>query len=83
MYLTAPSLGGGTTKVFPGKKEDIAWSEGPPGSYLLFNPVTIPHSGIPPTVGTRVCLELIIVPSHKTEINPTFNGTNSTLPINP
>ncbi len=83
LYMTPPNLIDGTTMIFPAKKEDITRLEGPAGTYLLFNPVTIQHNGIPPQIKRRAMLEIILVPSHKTEINPTFNGTNSTCPISP
>ena len=90
LYLTPPNLQDGTTIVYTGVndrsirgRERKTHVEGPIGTYLLFNPVSLRHHGIPPEIKPRAMLELILVPSHKTEINPTFNGTNSTHPVSP
>ncbi len=82
VYLTPPNIMDGTTYIYPtaDNKDKISIS-GPAGTYLLFNPVITSHSGHPPEKNRRAMLEIILVPSHKTEINPTFNGTNSTIPI--
>lgn len=79
-YLTGASEYSGTTRLFGDKSIHV---EGPPGVFVLFNPVFTQHCGIPPKEVPRAMLELILVPSEKTEINPTFNGTNSTHPISP
>ncbi len=93
LYLTPPNLEDGTTFIHSSIKENETKRErnrrkkehvhGPTGTYLLFNPVTLQHNGIPPQIKRRAMLEIILVPSHKTEINPTFNGTNSTHPVSP
>ena len=84
LYLTPPNLKDGTTIVYPGSRgKGKVHVDGPTGTYLLFNPVTLQHCGIPPEQKIRAMLEIILVPSHKTEINPTFNGTNSTHPVSP
>jgi len=93
LYLTPPNLQDGTTFIYPtvnqvktrltSDSKDKIHMDGPTGTYLLFNPVTLQHHGIPPERKRRAMLEIILVPSHKTEINPTFNGTNSTHPIRP
>ena len=54
---------------------------GPPGSFMFFNPNAILHRGFPGKGGRKVILEITICPAHETEINPTFNGTNSRHPI--
>ena len=84
LYLTPPNLDDGTTMIYPkdgGPKK--VHMHGPAGTYLLFNPVYMHHEGIPPKLKPRAMLELILVPSYETEINPTFNGTNSTCPVKP
>ncbi len=82
VYLTPPNIMDGTTYIYPtaDDKDKISMS-GPAGTYVLFNPVLMYHSGHPPEKKRRAMLEIILVPSHKTEINPTFNGTNSTIPV--
>lgn len=101
VYLTGASPEIGTTKFYFAKFrngqflekkektlkfiEDCFCVSGGPGAYAFFNPVLVPHCGVPPKKGShpRIILELIMTPSHETEINPTYNGTNSTHPISP
>ena len=85
MYLTEAGMDCGTTHIpfkrYEGGKIEHAYVIGPPGTYLFFDPVNIEHHGIPQKKGNKVLLEITIAPSYETEINPTFNGTNSVIPI--
>ncbi len=65
------------------KHEDDVYVIGPPGTFLFFNPNTIWHRGVPGEEGRKIILEITICPAYETEINPTFNGTNSRHPIRP
>ncbi len=60
-----------------------AYVMGPPGTFLFFNPNNVAHKGIPGEEGRKVILEVTVCPAHETEINPTFNGTNSRHPLRP
>ena len=89
VYLTEAGELTGTTS-FPNEAlKDLARPKrvyaiaGPPGSFALFNPNIMHHQGMPGKEGRKVILEITVVPSYETEINPTFNGTNSRHPISP
>ena len=85
MYLTEAGMTCGTTHIpfkrIAGGKIEHAYVIGPPGTYLFFDPINRAHHGIPQESGIKSLLEITVVPSYVTEINPTFNGTNSIIPI--
>jgi len=87
LYLTEAAMNKGTTylEYRTNKEEPVKQAHiiGSPGTYVLFSPVDTPHMGIPPkdSCSDKCLLEMVIVPSYKTEINPTFNGTNAIVPI--
>ncbi len=88
VYLTEASEKTGNTLLSLRKSEKYkkkhdadAYVMGPPGTFLFFNPNNVAHKGIPPEKGRKVILEITICPAYETEINPTFNGTNSRHPI--
>ncbi len=92
VYLTEASAETGNTLLSLRKSKDYkkdnkhvadAYVMGPPGTFLFFNPNTVAHKGIPPEKGRKVILEITICPAYETEINPTFNGTNSRHPLRP
>jgi len=90
VYLTEASEKTGNTLLCFRKSKKYkkahgadAYVMGPPGTFLFFNPNNIAHKGLPPEKGRKVILEVTICPAYETEINPTFNGTNSRHPIIP
>ncbi len=90
VYLTEAGKFTGTTS-FPleppthlgTESQECRTVKGPPGTFMLFNPNILHHQGISGKEGRKVILEITICPAYETEINPTFNGTNSRHPITP
>jgi len=90
VYLTEAGPLTGTT-AFPrdlsthekDEKSEHIIAQGPSGTFILFNPNIFHHAGVPGKKGRKVILEITICPAYETEINPTFNGTNSRHPIIP
>lgn len=91
IYLTPPNEVEGTTVLHilknAGKSNESVekiFVEGDLGTFLFFDPVYHRHCGIVPRYpNIRMMLEFIIVPYKHTLLNPSFNGTNSTHPIDP
>ena len=91
VYLTEVGEFTGTTAypLKPPTKKSIAEKKkchtvaGIPGTFLLFNPNIVHHQGVSGKEGRKVILEITVCPAYETEINPTFNGTNSRHPITP
>ena len=79
IYLTPPSLETGTTEVRL-RTGAVKTVEGPPGTYLLFNPTELSHRGIPPVRGERVSIDLTVVPSFFSGLDPVYPGQNGAYP---
>ena len=85
---TPQNVSGNANFSMESSQHKVTSVSGPPGIFLLFNPVSTEHCGVPPANDTkgrkpRAMLELILCPSYESDINPTFNGTNSTHPVSP
>ncbi len=86
LYLTSAGLEIGTTGLtIKRHKKGTAYVEGPPGTFVFFNPVKTQHKGIPPKkIGSvKITVEIILCPSYETDISPFVAGTNSLFPIDP
>ena len=79
IYLTSPSLETGTTEVKL-RSGAIKRVEGPPGTYLLFNPTELTHRGIPPVRDERISIDLTVVPSFFSGLDPVYPGQNGSYP---
>ena len=57
--------------------------EGPPGTWLLFRNSGIIHRGLPPATGSRLAIELTLMPALRRNVAPMFAGLNATYPEYP
>jgi hypothetical protein len=81
VYLTPPGPLTGTTELQ--LNGEIVSMDGPPGSWVFFNPSKILHRGLSPQTGERIILEVTIVPAFKQSSRPVFAGNNAPYPIYP
>lgn len=82
IYLTGANKDGGTTIL---KFEDGTshYVEGPIGTWMLFKISEILHKGEKPKQGSRVVLEVRVVPSFNFDLRPYSAGFNAHYPIVP
>jgi hypothetical protein len=82
IYLTPVDTVWGTTEVRlrNGKEQVIT---GPEGTFLLFNPTTLIHRGIPPSKGRRETIEITFAVSPTLDKRPHMAGLNAVYPWMP
>jgi hypothetical protein len=82
IYLTGASSEGGTTTLQfdDGTTHQV---EGPIGTWLLFKISEILHKGEKPKTGSRIVLEVRVVPSFTFDLRPYCAGFNAHYPIHP
>jgi hypothetical protein len=82
IYLTPVDPVWGTTEVRLRNGEEQVIT-GPQGTFLLFNPTTLIHRGIPPSKGRRETIEITFAVSSTIDKRPHMAGLNSVYPWMP
>jgi hypothetical protein len=82
IYLNGASKEKGTTSL---KLEDgqTLSVEGPPGTWLLFKISEILHKGEKPQIGSRIALEIRVIPAFAFDLRPYSAGYNAHYPQYP
>lgn len=82
VYLTQVGPEQGTTELLD-RQIRLQRVEGPAGQWLLFRNSVLPHRGIRPMHGSRLMLEITIVPAFWQRSRPVFAGDNAMYPVYP
>ena len=79
LYLSPAGPDCGTTEFqLDGGRTSLI--EGPPGTWVLFRNSTLIHRGVPPRTGTRLAIEITLMPAWRRVTDPVFAGLNATYP---
>lgn len=82
LYLSPAGPDCGTTEFqLDGGRTSVI--EGPPGTWVLFRNSTLIHRGVPPRTGTRLAVEITLMPAWRRSTEPVFAGLNATYPDYP
>lgn len=82
LYLSPAGPDCGTTEFqLDGSRTSLI--EGPPGTWVLFRNSTLIHRGVPPRTGTRLAIEITLMPAWRRCTDSVFAGLNATYPEYP
>ena len=82
LYLSPAGRESGTTELrLPDGSSLVV--DGPAGTWVLFRNSVLIHRGLPPLSGSRLAVEITLVPALRRSVVPVFAGLNATYPEYP